>query len=384
MANGQVHSFYTFEDFGPALKDFFENYRLNKVITPPGQKQPKGKPKNLRICRFCGVENSPESFRGGDSHLISGMLGNRYLMSDFECFNCNQKFSEYERDFADFLGIYRALFKVRGREGKVPRFKSKDKALKAQKVDFYGVEAVTLQETTERIKSFKFDAASGKIFIQFQKDGYIPIHIYKTLFKIALSIVPENEADRYKQAYEFLLSTQKEEMLKGLCQILYFELPFTYRMKLPVCYLFKKINPDKQIPTHIFMLRFQHLVFQFPLYYHIEDINKRVYETKAIEMPWCPPILYHPPTESRCDIKIMNLHSTERVEEDQVISFVVDPQRLTEIVAMDKDTGEMTDTAFNPEEIAKFILYDGNETPEFPKFNSPSTSKSDDENNNNT
>ena len=91
--------------------------------------------------------------------------------------------------------------------------------------------------------------------------------------------------------------------------------------------------------------------------------------------------LYKVPKDNSYYAQIRDLSSTEKIVEDQVISFEVDPQRLTELGAMNLETGEITDTPFNPEEIVKFILYNGNESPDFSEFKRPGVPDKGDVNN---
>ncbi|KIA92274.1 hypothetical protein OC25_17740 [Pedobacter kyungheensis] len=367
MADKKSIEYFTFSQYREALEHFQMHYDIQDVIITPTEVQPKGKPKSERVCRFCGRKNDPGAFKSV-SHLIPEMLGNKYLFADFECDKCNQQLSKYENDLAYFLGIFRTLFRIKGKRG-IPTFDSKSNTVRAKDEDFYGGRAFNIEETSDQYKSFKFDKETGSCTITYKKHGYIPINLYKILFKIALSVLPQEDAGQHQRAYQFILSEQKYDWVAGMCKIVYFDLPFDFRMTLPVCYLFKKREVQAKLPTHFFMFHFQHMVFQFPLHYNIEDIRSGLYQTGEVDLPFCPPILYRDPGTATCHSEIRDLSSYEKMEEVQQMSFGMDPEYLTQLGAMNPETGEITGIAFKPDEIVRMVIYEGDEKPEFPKFN---------------
>lgn len=366
MADTENIEYFTFFQYREALRNFQQHYDVPDIVITPNEAQPKGKPKSERVCRFCGRSNDPGAFKRV-SHLIPEMLGNKYLFADFECDKCNQQLSKYENDLAYFLGIFRTLFRIKGKRG-IPTFDSKSNAIRAKEEEFYGIRAFNVEETSQQYKSFKFDKEKGSCTITYKKHSYIPINLYKILFKIALSVLPEEDAGQYGRAYQFILSEQKFDWIAGMCRIVYFDLPFEFRMTLPVCYLFKKRDPSAKIPTHYFMFHFQHMVFEFPLHFHAEDIQGGLYSHGEIDLPFCPPILYRDPGNATCEREIRDLSSYEKTEEEQQMSFDMDPEYLTQLGAMNPDTGEITGIVFKPEEIVKMVMYEGDEKPSFPKF----------------
>lgn len=77
------------------------------------------------VCRFCG-ENEKSKFKK-DAHIIPESLGNRFLISNFECDICNEKFSVYEDALNKFIGPIRTLGFVKGKSKKgkrIPKFKN--------------------------------------------------------------------------------------------------------------------------------------------------------------------------------------------------------------------------------------------------------------------
>lgn len=103
----RLHKFfntYTFE----------KNYNLERYNrkTRIGQ---KGK------CRFCFKSSAKTTFRKS-AHLIPELLGNKYLLSNFECDKCNELFSTFEDSLASYLGAFRTLYGMKSRR-RTPKFK---------------------------------------------------------------------------------------------------------------------------------------------------------------------------------------------------------------------------------------------------------------------
>ena len=73
--------------------DFLQAYELEKEIDCPNEKMKGLIPKTKRVCRFCKLKYGEVYFKK-DAHLISKLLGNKYLVSDFECDTCNGIFSK--------------------------------------------------------------------------------------------------------------------------------------------------------------------------------------------------------------------------------------------------------------------------------------------------
>ncbi|MFT6333913.1 MAG: histidinol phosphatase-like PHP family hydrolase [Halioglobus sp.] len=49
-----------------------------------------------RFCRFCKKSHPKVSFND-DAHNIPKSLGNRFLLSNHECDNCNKLFGKYDK-----------------------------------------------------------------------------------------------------------------------------------------------------------------------------------------------------------------------------------------------------------------------------------------------
>jgi hypothetical protein len=112
------------------FKKFTGDYLVDGLHFHPNKK-PKLKKRKDRVCRFCNKKEPEVSFKK-EAHMVPELMGNRNLVSDYECDKCNDLFSIYEDALAKFLGIARTLSSSKGKEG-IPTFKNPDKKIRGKK-----------------------------------------------------------------------------------------------------------------------------------------------------------------------------------------------------------------------------------------------------------
>jgi hypothetical protein len=115
------------EKYKNAFENFYTYYEVEDLILDVEDSRRKLKKRSERTCRFCN-KSVPEASFKNTSHLVPSMMGNRYLLSDFECDACNSLFSGYENDLANYLGVERSFNPLK--KGKVVRFETPDKKLR--------------------------------------------------------------------------------------------------------------------------------------------------------------------------------------------------------------------------------------------------------------
>lgn len=357
---------YTFTDLSDEIDLFFKNYTFENFIICPIEKIKNLKPKKERICRFCGLDYSQTAFKN-QPHIISELLGNKYLVSDFECDICNGIFSKYENDLACFLGMSRTFLGVKNKENKFPTFKSPGDMLIARRMEFYGVKdgiKISINELAKNI--LNIDDKVGRTEIKYQKQRYIPIKVYKALLKIALSIIPENYVADYQYAFKYLFHSN--DKLSDIAKIAHYELPYNHLVANPICFLFKKLEPANRITNHVFALYFQNHIFEFPIPLCKVDIDNNLYNGIPYSIPLCPPLLFSKPDlEAKYYRSIKDLSSNEPVNEEETITFSFDPNILNNLKAYNPTTGEDTDAPFIADDIAAIYIAPYNPKASFPR-----------------
>lgn len=174
------------------------NYDLitHKDIHPSITKKEYLGNKYNRVCRFCRQDKSQTTFKK-IAHAIPELLGNKSLVSYYECDQCNEKFSTtLENHLSGYLSYYRSLARIKGKRGNV-KFKQHDIKIHSQSNKVH-------IETTKGNEKLSIDKKNNKLIIKINRDPYIPIAVYKCFAKIALSIIDENEIQNVDWAIKWI------------------------------------------------------------------------------------------------------------------------------------------------------------------------------------
>ncbi len=86
--------------------------------------------KDKRVCRFCGRTKITGASFQNKAHAISEALGNKTIILNEECDECNSYFDQnIERDFITYLSPFRILFGILNKDNKIPSIKGKNATL---------------------------------------------------------------------------------------------------------------------------------------------------------------------------------------------------------------------------------------------------------------
>lgn len=349
---------YTLPGHEEDLKTFFDSYTIERIIAPSTKFELK--PKSERHCRFCKDKRQNIKFEGR-SHLIPEFLGNEDLLSDFECDACNAYFAPMENHFANSLGMMRTLWALT-RGGSVPKFPSPS-GVHAVGENFYGVKGVGISRP-EGSEGFTYNPTTGHFEVAFDKHSYVPLYVYKILLKLALSTIHEDEVGDYDRAFEFLMTKEKST---GWSQILSSTSPPMAHVKEPACILFRKREASNLQLTHIFMLSFENMTYQFPMWYNVRDLEIGLYKQRIKPM-FCPPTFQtKPPPDFKVVREKVDLSSSEKiVREKGIISWDSDPKLMESLIAFHPETGEPTGAKFDADTIVRVHITNEHERPAFP------------------
>lgn len=228
----------------------------------------KLKPKNERTCRFCGKSYPDVTFKK-TAHIMPELLGNRKLVSDYECDICNWKFGQFESDLANYLGPFRTFSFIEGKKG-IPKYKSADKALKIELAKDYIFDV----KYKDFQKSIKYEIDDKILKIQCKSNPYVPINVFKSLLKSAISFVDENDLKYLKNTFKFLNDenfevNDNENFIITLHQ---FFIPGNIDNP-PFIIFYKKWEHLKKFeaPTMAFVFYIKNIVIQLFIPYHLED-----------------------------------------------------------------------------------------------------------------
>ncbi|MCW3123032.1 MAG: hypothetical protein JWQ38_2524 [Flavipsychrobacter sp.] len=346
---------YTIPELGPHLQNFMQIYEIHKIVECP-DKKPKLKSKHDRICRFCKKQYPKVRFRK-DAHVIPRLLGNRFLVSDFECDSCNEKFGRFENDLSDFIGITKTIFQTKGQNNKVPSFRAPNDVLTATRINAFNIQnSIEIRKKNVDDENLIINDSSGEITIKYPKRPYRPFNVYKAFLKIALSCIDDEDVINYCGAFNILTNGYMSESVKGLARIYKYSITVGGGKDKPLLFIYKKRNAWLNFPTYFFALHFQNSCYQFfPPFYRAD---KFVYDQDGAPYPICPPISTEPfPQDVKYNIECVDLSSGDLEKEDEeTVVLKSGLNDVESIIGIDPVTRRQSTSKYSSDKIVGVIL----------------------------
>ncbi|WP_321860501.1 HNH endonuclease [Pseudomonas paraveronii] len=187
-----------------------ERYVLHvfTVFSPSQQKHKLGY-KQPKICRYCGKDESTTTF-SEESHAIPIFLGNKTIIDELECDQCNHHFGDHlENSFAAYTHPHRPLQRTRGRNG-IPKYKASDLEVSA-------VDQSTLVICVGGEGGIDALEVEGKnqLRLPLMRQPYYPTAIHKMLIKMALAMMPDDDHCQFNYLKPWLLRKDHRPGLSG-------------------------------------------------------------------------------------------------------------------------------------------------------------------------
>ncbi|MBX2933854.1 MAG: hypothetical protein KF825_06390 [Ferruginibacter sp.] len=280
------------DEFSEMYERFTSLYAIKNLIADDELHKRPLKAKKDRVCKFCkAIFNEQEKFKS-KAHLLPELIGNKNLLSDFECDKCNNFFGrKYENDFANYLGASRA-FNIENAKSGGLKFKSPDKTfivMKDTEVPL-NLPKLRIESHEEENNHFTLDADNKKVTFHTTRPSYNPHNVYKAFLKIGLSVLPHEYDDDYKIAFAMLRSEKKnEEKDDPLFKLNVYVHPGPV-FPSPMVILFEKKVRTDLIPTHIVCIMFHNYTYQLVL--PLNEQDKWMFDgKKIITVPNMPPFI---------------------------------------------------------------------------------------------
>jgi hypothetical protein len=155
--------------------------------------------KDKRLCRFCG-RGRPEVTFKQVTHALPEAIGNKSIIVYYECDSCNQKFGAgIETEFGKWSKPLRTFYQIAGKDG-VPTLKREGE--RGWRIELKRDGFIFQQHVDNPI--VKFDQAAKRLTVEVPVDAHVPIGVFKTFVKMALSLMPEDEIENVRYMLRWL------------------------------------------------------------------------------------------------------------------------------------------------------------------------------------
>jgi len=237
----------THEVVQETLVEIQKNYRINIFNEKTAS---IGEPdKQKRVCLFCGEAN-PKNYQR-KAHAISESLGNKLLVQYEECDTCNEKFGKtFEKDFANFMLIFRSQFGVSGKKG-IPKQEGK------HSVEFSNIDNVFCVRINVDSDDVPEEYLPHQIHIPITEKVSLQ-GVYKTLVKYCISLIGNEHREAISTTAkwlngDFIWNKQLPNVAKLLDYYFFTDKPWA------ICYT--RTSDDVRLPK--FTIEFHFLMFVF-------------------------------------------------------------------------------------------------------------------------
>ncbi|OPB84419.1 HNH endonuclease [Elizabethkingia ursingii] len=261
--------------FQEEINTIIENYQLighmdiSKVLSKRKVLDKSGK------CRFCGKDSSETTFKT-ESHILPQFIGNKFVVSNFECDQCNEKFSRIlENDFANFMKLFHTINGIKGGK-KIPTYKKNGIRISTSDGNHFKIEGI--DDTSINDKGIHFRSES---------DEFIPIAVYKMLTKIALSMVNETQISNFSKTLSWLQEeTHSSPEFNNGSFPLIITINKNNSEKFNISVLLaKKKSRNSPIPSYIFKLYYNIFSFQIFIPFIDDDCDiKNLSESNMLKI----------------------------------------------------------------------------------------------------
>lgn len=243
-----------------AISYYDEHYQfISQWFMSNGPRQYLGDKLN-RVCRFCSRQRPEVSF-GKEAHVVPQALGNRTLLSYYECDRCNEYFGGgIENDLGNWTKPTRTMSRIRGQSG-VPTLKGKGQ-------DNWRIE---VPDNNFAIKGkeldipYNVDLERKSIAFNLPRDPYTPAAVMKAFFRIGLTLLPDEELKHFEDMMDWVRNPDHSvRMLKNLMFYRTFH-PGPMRNDFLSAILLRRKRDEDDCPYMFFMLAYGSEVYQLPM-----------------------------------------------------------------------------------------------------------------------
>jgi hypothetical protein len=209
-----------------------------------------------RRCRYCGATGTFKM----EAHAVPELIGNRAIISNEECDDCNKLFAKSLEDhLGKLLNGVLNLTRVTGKKG-VPTLTTKNRD---SRIEVRG-DDITIR-AVETDPMVNWDPATRTITVTAPTQPHVPLAVYKTLTKMALAIMPLTELQHFQHAIAWIRDPDHDKnsaefALSAKCYLCF--LPGPMRPELGWVRLLRRRSSDADLPYMLLVALFRNTAMQ--------------------------------------------------------------------------------------------------------------------------
>lgn len=289
-------------------QDFDDKSRLLKPGY--GKKILRGSEKR---CRFCGKGGEEVTFKK-IAHAFPESIGNKTLVSNYECDVCNQYFGNtIENDYAKFFSLYHSIMQIKGKKGlQKCEFKIPCSKRTIECADY--CIKISFKEDKPAICCCKeankqyLDLSYNAITIVQPIAKCSPIAVFKAIVKMAITVMPTEELPLFTDAIKWILESEHKNFYKNRKLLVRYKMiPGFNVTKYPHYILFRRKRYIWNKPYVLFNLTYG----CFSLFVEIPRIGGEDNESEFNFMPF-PSIPFYTSTEGFWDLSEIETHKGDK------------------------------------------------------------------------
>lgn len=215
---------------------------------------------NSQVCRFC-KRSAPEVTFRLKAHAIPEALGNKGMLSRYECDECNKVFgSTIENDLGNWSLPMRTLLRIRGKNG-APTLKNERDGWRIEcddgselKVSHNGIDSV-----------FEVDEDQKLIRFNLKRGVFVPLAVRKAFVKIGLTLLPEVEVPNFEEAIKWIRDSRYPNELMVRMPVLRTLVAGPMNGNIITVAVLRRIEPNNSLPYAFLVLSIAYESYQVML-----------------------------------------------------------------------------------------------------------------------
>lgn len=228
-----------------------------------------------RICRFC---REPSKKYKKIAHAIPEAIGNKILICDDECDDCNQDLEPIEKNFTLLMDFRRAMYRIaRKNSNECATIYGKNYTIAP---DDKGNPILYIKES-EQAKGLRLP--DGNVLFTFHhSESVVDQNIYRALVKMVIDVCSSNRLSYFQKTIDWIMNTNGEILKGALPSILFGILPEGNFYNNPVLYLFFRKNNDFSNPYCTAVLFITDVAYQFVVPFAEPNGNRFKYDDELV------------------------------------------------------------------------------------------------------